>query len=107
MGLEIRLIRGFFLGDGVVDLLSAPGRVRAVCLRFWPLFCNVATRSAASDIETGDAGRFLLEEAFVCEGIEEEEVARLIECWSGRMNCSLPLTSVRITPLFRFKSLTS
>lgn len=54
------LERRCFLGDGVFTLgLVTPIRVLPVCRRLL-LFCMVATRSAASDIDTGDAGRFLV-----------------------------------------------
>ena len=107
-GVGCRPDRVLFFGDGVFGFSRAPGRERAVSLRFCPLFCRVATRSAASEMETGEAGRFLLGPAPACwlDGMVAD-VGGLLSELSGSTNCSGPRASVLMMPLFRFSSLTS
>lgn len=91
-GVAFRLDRRCFLGDGVFTLgLVTPIRGLPVCRRLL-LFCMVATRSAASDIDTGDAGRFLVRGSVADAG-------GLVKGLGSSM-CSSPRITFLITPLF-------
>ena len=60
-GVVLRLKRRCFRGEGVFPLLAKlPDLGLPVWRRLLP-FCSMDTRSAASDIDTIEAGRFLLD----------------------------------------------
>jgi hypothetical protein len=97
-GVAFRLERRCFLGDGVFTFgLVVPMRGFPVWRRLL-LFCIVATRSAASDIDTGEAGLFLV------NGIVAD-VGGLVKRFDS--SCSSPRDTFLITPLFLMRLYTS
>jgi len=97
-GVALRLERRCFLGEGVLALLeSIPDLGLPVCRRLLP-FCNKDTRSTASEIDTGEAGRFRLDAEWEVVGSVADAGGLVKGLWACTR--SSPRTTFLMRPLF-------